>query len=134
MKIDEFMTTRIESIDADRSVYDAIEKMVDRRIRSLLVVFSGKEKDYGVITARDIVFKVLSKKSDPKSIKIASIASKPIVSIDRAKTIHDAAALMEDSVIARVFVCEDGKIVGVLSLLDVMAATLILRARGNYVP
>jgi CBS domain-containing protein len=48
--------------------------------------------------------------------------------------IHDAAALMEDSVIARVFVCEEGKIVGVLSLLDVMAASLILRARGNYVP
>ncbi|MEJ2365616.1 MAG: CBS domain-containing protein [Deltaproteobacteria bacterium] len=114
MKIDEFMTTRIESIDADRSVYDAIEKMVDRRIRSLLVVFSGKDK--------------------PKGIKVASIASKPIVCIDRAMAIHDAAALMEDSVIARVFVCEEGKIVGVLSLLDVMAASLILRARGNYVP
>jgi len=41
MKIDEFMTTRIATIDADRSVYDAIEKMVDRRIRSLLVKFTG---------------------------------------------------------------------------------------------
>ncbi|MEJ2234095.1 MAG: CBS domain-containing protein [Syntrophobacterales bacterium] len=134
MKIDEFMTTRIESIDANSSVYDAIEKMVDRRIRSLLVVFSEKAKDHGVITARDIVFKVLSKKSDPKSVKVASIASKPIVCIDRTKTIHDAAALMEESVIARIFVCEEGKIVGVLSLLDVMAASLILKARGNYVP
>ena len=43
MILDEFMTTRIASIDADASVYDAIEKMVDRRIRSLIVKFAGKD-------------------------------------------------------------------------------------------
>jgi hypothetical protein len=33
------MTTRIERVDADRSVYDAMEKIVELRIRSLLVRF-----------------------------------------------------------------------------------------------
>jgi hypothetical protein len=60
MKLLEFMTTRIESIDCDSSAYDAIERMVDRRIRSLVVAFPGEETDYGVITARDVVFKVLT--------------------------------------------------------------------------
>ena len=33
MKVYEFMTTRLESVDSGKSVYDAVEKMVDRRIR-----------------------------------------------------------------------------------------------------
>lgn len=53
MNVEEFMTTRIELVDADRSVYDALEKMVDLRIRSLLVRFGRKKLDYGVITARE---------------------------------------------------------------------------------
>jgi hypothetical protein len=41
---------------------------------------------------------------------------------------------MEKSHIARIFVCEGEKIVGVASLLDIMAASLIMRARGEHVP
>ncbi len=66
MKIYDFMTTTIEFVDAAGSVYDALEKMVDRRIRSLVVKFREKDPSYGVITARDIVFKVLAKGEDPK--------------------------------------------------------------------
>ena len=134
MRIDEFMTTRITSIDADRSVYDAIEKMVDRRIRSLLVKFKGKDSDNGVITARDVVFKVLAKGIDPTDIKVSSIASRPIVCIDYEVTLSEAAVLMQKSHIARLFVCENEKIIGVASLLDIMAASLIMRARGEHVP
>lgn len=133
MKIDEFMTTRIAYIDADLSAYDAIEKMVDRRIRSLLVKFKGKENDHGVITARDIVFKVLAKGINPTDIKVSSIAAKPIVCVNRDVTLAEASALMEKSHIARVFVCEGEKIVGVVSLLDIMTASLIMRARGEHV-
>ena len=134
MKINEFMTTRIASIDADLSVYDAIEKMVDRRIRSLLVQFTGKDSDHGVITARDVVFKVLAKGINPTEIKVSSIAARPIVCVDREVTLAEASALMEKSHIARLFVCEAENIVGVASLLDIMAASLIMRARGENVP
>jgi CBS domain-containing protein len=134
MRIDEFMTTRIASIDADLWAYDAIEKMVDRRIRSLLVRFKGKNNDYGVITARDIVFKVLAKGINPTDIKVSSIAAKPIVCVSRDVTLAEASALMEKSHIARVFVCDADKIVGVVSLLDIMSSSLIMRARGENVP
>ena len=51
MKVSDFMTTRLESVNADQSVYDAVEKMVDRRIRSLLVRFPGDDMTDGVLTA-----------------------------------------------------------------------------------
>ncbi len=133
MKLEEFMTTKIKFVDADQSLYDAIEKMVDRRIRSLIVNFPGNPPDYGVITARDIVFKVLAKGINPKDIKVSEIASKPIVCIDRNTKVYDASKLMEEYNIARVFVCEKEKIIGVVSLIDIMDASLIMRARGKHV-
>ena len=133
MKLEEFMTTKIEFIDAEGSVYDAIEKMVDRRIRCLVVRFPGKETEHGVITARDIVFRALAKGIDSKSIKVSEIASKPLVCVDSSMTLDEATRIMEEYNVARIFVREREKIIGVISLLDLMAATLIIRARGDYV-
>ena len=133
MKVQEFMTTKIEYVDAEKTVYDAIEKMVDRRIRSLVVRFQGKDAEHGIITARDVVFKVLSRGVNPKDIKVSEIASKPIVCVDQDIDLVEVAELMEQSNIARIFVCEGEKIIGVVALLDVMAATLIMRARGEDV-
>ena len=132
MKLEEFMTSKIEFIDGDGSVYDAIEKMVDRRIRSLIVRFPGKETEHGVITARDIVFRALARGIDPKSIKVSEIASKPLVWVDSSMTLDDVTRIMEEYNVERLFVCEREKIIGVISLLDLMAATLIIRARGDY--
>lgn len=133
MKLKEFMTTKIKFIESDGSVYDAIERMVDKRIRSLVVHFSGKETDCGVITARDIVFRVLAKGLDPKKIKVAEIASTPIVCADQNMEVMDASALMESSNVARLFICDGDKLIGVVSLVDIMDAVLIKRARGENV-
>jgi signal-transduction protein with cAMP-binding, CBS, and nucleotidyltransferase domain len=132
MKVHEFMTTKIEFIDGNKSVYDAVERMVDRHIRSVVVRFVGKEGDYGVLTTRDIVFKVLAKGTNPKTVKVSEIASKPVACIDKNMSFDDAATTMERSNIARLFVCEEGKIIGLISLLDVMAAELVTRARGKH--
>ncbi len=132
MKVHEFMTTRIEFINADGSVYEVIEKMVDKRIRSLLVKLSKKDNDYGVITARDVVFKVMAKSIDPKNIKAREIASNPLVCIDQDMDFNEAATLMKKKNISRLIICDAKKIVGVVAMMDVMSAALIKRARGDY--
>ena len=136
MQVREFMNTKIESIDADRSVYDAVEIMVDRHLRSLAVQVSGRSAKAsfdGIVTARDVVFKVLAKGVNPKKVKVSEIASRPIICIDQETNIEEAAALMEKSNIARLYVSDGEKVVGLVSMLDIMAAELIIRARGSYV-
>ncbi len=133
MKIKEFMTTRVEFVDVNGSVYDAVEKMVDRRIRSVVVRLKEKNNSYGVITARDVVYKVLARGMDPRTTKASEIASKPIVCVEKDIDVLDAAEVMEKSKIARVFVREGESIVGVVALLDIMSAALIMRARGEHV-
>ncbi|MDI6891181.1 MAG: CBS domain-containing protein [Thermodesulfovibrionales bacterium] len=133
MKISEIMIKKLESIEADAYVYNAIEKMVDKRIRSLLVKPRDEKDVYGVVTVRDIVFKVLGKNLDPNKIRVEEIASKPVVCIDKDMDIGHVVSLMRNFNIARVFVSEGKEIIGVVALLDVMAASLIERARGGRV-
>ena len=133
MKIQEVMVKKLESIGPDATVYDAIEKMVDKRIRSLLVRPKDEKDVYGVVTVRDIVFKVIGKNLDPNKIRIEEIASKPLISIDKDMDIDHVISLMNKFNIARVFVFDGKEIVGVASLLDIMAAALIERARGGHV-
>jgi len=132
MKVDEIMIKKLESINADAPIYDAIERMIDKRIRSLLVK-PGDEKDvYGVITVRDVVFKVLGKNLDLNKTKVGEITSKPVICVNKGMDVEHAINLMTKFNITRVFICEGKEIVGIISLLDVMSAELIKKAREGY--
>jgi len=133
MKIEEIMVKKLESVEANAPVYDAIEKMVDRRIRSILVKPKDEKDVYGIVTMRDIVFKVIGKNIDPNKIKVEEIASKPVISIDKDMDIDHVISLMNKFNIARVFVSEGKEIIGVASLFDIMSAALIEKARGGHV-
>jgi signal-transduction protein with cAMP-binding, CBS, and nucleotidyltransferase domain len=131
MKVEEIMVKKLESIESSAAVYDAIEKMVDKRLRSLLVRPRDSHDVHGIITVRDVVFKVLGKNLDPKKIKVEEIASKPVMCINPAMDVAHAITMMEKFNIARLFVCEGLEVIGVVSMLDVMGAALIERAKGG---
>ena len=132
MKVDEIMTKKLETIHADASIYDAIERMIDKRIRSLLVKPRDEHDVNGVITVRDIVYKALGKNLDLNKTKVSEIMSKPVVFIDKGVDVEHAINLMTKFNITRVFISEGNEIVGIISLLDVMSAALIRRAREGH--
>lgn len=131
LKVKHIMNTKLETISPEASVYDAIERLIDKRIRSLLVLPKDEKDVYGVVTVRDIVFKVLAKNLNPHQIKVENIASKPVITIDKETELLDLMNLMEKFNIARLFVQEDRKVIGVVALLDVLSAVLIERAKNK---
>ncbi len=132
MKVDEIMTKKLAIIDADAPIYDAIESMIDKRIRSLLVKPRDEKDLYGVITVRDIVYKVLGRNLDLNKTKVGEITSKPLVCVEKGMDVEHAVNLMTKSNITRVFICEGKEIIGIISLLDVMSAELIKKAREGH--
>jgi CBS domain-containing protein len=58
--------------------------------------------------------------------------SKPVVCIDKGVDVEHVINLMTKFNITRVFVNEGKEIVGIISLLDVMSAALITRAREGH--
>ncbi|MCX8027807.1 MAG: CBS domain-containing protein [Thermodesulfovibrionales bacterium] len=128
-KVREIMNTKIETIKMDATVYDAIERLVDKRLRSLVVLPRDENDVYGIVTVRDIVFKVIKNNLDIHKIKIEEIASKPVITVDKDTEVGHLISMMEKFNIARVFVLEGKDVIGVVSLLDIMAGALIERAR-----
>ncbi len=131
MKAEEIMIKKIEFINADAMVYDAIEKMIDKRLRSLVVKPKDEKDTYGVITARDIVFKVIGKNLDVKKVKVDEIAERPLICINRAMELEHIISLLKNYNVSRAFVCDGVEVVGVVALLDVMGAALIQKAKGS---
>jgi len=131
MKLKDIMNTNLEFIDAEASVYDAIEKIVDKRIRSLLVAHVDKDDDYGLITVRDIVYKVIDKGLDIKQTKVKKIASSPLICINKEEMLDKIIKMMSDANVSRVFICENNKIIGVVSLIDILRAYLVSNAKGE---
>ena len=129
MSAEEVMNRRVESIKPDASVLDAIERITALRIRSLVVEPDDKDNVYGVVTVRDIVFKCLAKRLDPKQVKVKDISTKPIVCVEKSMPLEHVLNLMEKFNIARVFVKDRNKVVGVISLMDAMTAFLMHRVK-----
>ncbi|KPJ65239.1 MAG: histidine kinase [Syntrophobacter sp. DG_60] len=132
MRVEEIMVKKIEYIEPDANIYEAIEKMIDKRIRSLVVKPKDEKDVYGIISLRDIVFKVISKDLDPNKVEVEEIASKPLVCIDKDMSIEHATKLMEKFNIARVFVSKEREILGVVALFDIIAGSIKERILKSY--
>ena len=127
MKVEDVMNKRVEFVDANATVLDVIERLVNRRIRSVVVKPKDERDTYGVVTVRDVVYKCLAKSLDPQKVKAHEIASKPLITVEKDLDLEYVLKLMEKFNIARVFVKEKNEIIGVVALMDIMSAYLIRR-------
>lgn len=81
-----------------------------------MVIINENNKIKGIITDRDIVTKILANKDN----KIKEYLTINLVSIDINSDINEAIALMKKHKIKRLLVKKDNKLVGVLSLSDLL--------------
>lgn len=81
-----------------------------------MVIINENNKIKGIITDRDIVTKILANKDN----KIKEYLTTNLVSIDIKSDINEAIALMKKHKIKRLLVKKDNKLVGVLSLSDLL--------------
>lgn len=123
MKVEDVMNRRIALIEPDATALDAIECMVDNKIRSV-VVKPNEDSNHGVLCIRDIVFRCLSEGSEPRKIKVKEIATMPLVYVKKDMDLEEALELMRKYNIARVFVKDEKKVVGVVALMDIVVACM----------
>ncbi len=123
------MRTAIETIDSDVPVQQAAKQMADKQIGALLVNHQGALR--GIVTERDLIQKVFSQDEEAHRLTIKRIMNQPLIDIDINRTIHDASDLMAEKWIRHLPVTENQKIVGILSVRDLIRM-VALRDRPRF--
>ena len=110
---------RLVMIGHKSSAYEAAVSMLNNKCGALLVCNSNNNRDLvGIITERDITFKVIPKNLDPKVTEVSKIMTKNVETISPNKTTIDAIQVMRSKGFRHLPVLEKRKIVGILSMRD----------------
>ncbi|MFQ5780982.1 MAG: cyclic nucleotide-binding/CBS domain-containing protein [Nitrospiria bacterium] len=112
------MHREIEQTSPKATLREAAQKMRDKAVGSLVV--SEGDETIGIISEADLVRKGTAERLDPDTTSIESIMSTPIISIDIDKTAKEANNLMANKGIRHLAVSDRGKIVGIISVRDLV--------------
>jgi len=112
------MRTSIEMIDSKETVLAAARRMAEKRVGSLLVAEAGATA--GIVTETDMVRKALAYNLNAGLFHVGSLMNSPVLDIDINRTVHDASDLMAQKGVRHLAVTENHKIVGILSVRDLI--------------
>lgn len=112
------MSRKILSVSPQAAVIDAARIMQERRVGALLV--EEGTHYVGVVSETDLVRKVLADAKDPRQVAVSQVMMAPIITIEIDRSAHDASDLMAERGIRHLVVTEDGQIVGILSVRDLL--------------
>jgi signal-transduction protein with cAMP-binding, CBS, and nucleotidyltransferase domain len=114
-----YMTSPVISVDAQDTVEEGAKSLCEKKVSSLLV--KDNEEHVGIVTQTDLIERVIAKGLDPKTIRMHSVMSKPIIKMDHYLTRRDAHEFMIGKNIKHLAVTKEGKIVGILTLKDMLS-------------
>lgn len=117
----------LHSIDPDEPVLAAVQAMSDHGIGALLVM-RGADL-LGIVSERDYARKVVLKGRSSAETPVWEIMSAPVVTIDPNATVATCMLLMTDRRIRHLPVVSDGRVVGVLSIGDLVKAVIEAQER-----
>ena len=110
------------SIAPDSSVLDAIIMMAEKGIGSLVVM---EDDDLcGIITERDYARKVIVKGRSSKSTLVSEIMSTAVLTTSSAQSVNECMELMTEKRIRHLPVLEDNRVVGLISIGDLVQAII----------
>lgn len=117
-KVMDAMTTKPISVEPSSTVRNVAEIMSDFHVGAVVVKTNGISK--GIITEQDIVRKIIAKGINPLDRKVEEFMEKQIHTIRPDEDIYDALIKMRDLNIRHLPVVEDGNMIGLLTLKDVL--------------
>jgi signal-transduction protein with cAMP-binding, CBS, and nucleotidyltransferase domain len=107
-------------MDESVCLSDAARAMREKGVSSVLVSRTVAMQPVGIVTERDILYRVVAEHRSPFKTVLKEVMSSPLVIIDESAPVKDAVVLMRKHGIRRMPVTREGKIVGMLTLKSII--------------
>jgi CBS domain-containing protein len=120
--VTKYMSKTVLYLPEASAVADAARLMRKDGIGAAIV--TANEKPVGILTERDILYKVVAVGRDPRKTKVSEVMSSPIETVQSDSKAGDALAKMSRLRIRRLAVMRDGKILGLVVQRGIIAGSL----------
>ena len=108
----------IFSVTPGALVIDAIKMMDEKKVGALLVI--ENDKLAGIISERDYTRKVILKNRSSAKTKVSEIMTSNLKTADPSQSLDECMVIMSHSHIRHLPVVQDGQVIGILSIMDVV--------------
>lgn len=112
----------IWAVKPDDTIFDSLRLMADKSVGALLVM--DGDKLVGIVTERDYARKVILEGKSSKTTTISEIMTEKVLCVAPERTVEECMALMTDKRARHLPVVDDERVVGVLSIGDLVKAIL----------
>jgi len=124
------------SIAPDSTVYDALRVLAEKNIGALLVIEAGRP--VGIFSERDYARQVILKGKSSKDTPVREVMTSKVVFVRPEQSIEECMALMTDKRFRHLPILEEGALVGILSIGDVVKAVIsekdfLIEQLANYI-
>ncbi|NTW52100.1 MAG: CBS domain-containing protein [Chlorobiaceae bacterium] len=126
LPVSALMKKDFKTIKGSSTVAEALQLMKKTGESGIVVEPRNEDDCYGIVTEKDILEKVIDPGEDvhrdPWNTPVFQIMSKPIISVNPNMRIKYALRLMKRTNIRRLTVMDNNKVIGMLSMTDVLHA------------
>ena len=112
------MRRTLRTISPDTTLWAAAQLMRDAKVGALLVHEAGHYS--GIVSESDLVRKGMAESCPTQETLVRTVMSSPLLSIEITSSAHEASEKMAEHGIRHLAISEDGQIVGVISVRDLL--------------
>ncbi|MBS1104806.1 MAG: putative signal transduction protein with domain [Deltaproteobacteria bacterium] len=113
----------VHGVGPDATVLEALEIMARHDVGAL-VVLDAQGELVGLVSERDYARKVVLKGRVSKDTPVREIMATGVVCVNSSQTEHGCMALMTNHRVRHIPVIDDGRLVGIISIGDVVSAII----------
>jgi CBS domain-containing protein len=124
------------SVSPETPVFEALQVMAEKNVGALLVV--ERDRLVGILSERDYARKVILKGKSSRETPVREIMSSNVLYVRPQQTIEECMALMTDKRVRHLPVLDEERLVGVISIGDVVKAIIaeqefLIEQLQNYI-
>ena len=112
----------IHSVHPDDSVFDAVQKLANANIGSLIVI--EDDRPVGIFTERDYARSVVLQGKSSPTTPVRDIMTTRVIYVQPKQTVEECMAIMTDKHIRHLPVLSDDKLVGMISIGDLVKSII----------